>query len=211
MALWESFEETCTAETQVVLVLDTDDPQLSDYPLFITGHIVRATRRGMTQPLNIAFNDYSYRDLLGEAVGFMGDDHRPRSTGWDENYLNSLSKMGNTGFVYGNDLVQGERIPTQIAMTTNIPTKLGRMVPDDLHHLYVDDYWKELGRGIAKLTYLSDVIVEHLHPLAGTAEDDDGYRFVNSIEMAKHDARAFRDYKKSGKLQKDIDLLRELL
>lgn len=208
MSLQVTFEELCTAKTQVVFVLDADDS--SNYPTNLNKIVVNTTRRGMTQALNLAFRRFRDEGRLGFAVGFMGDDHRPRSRAWDSRYLEELERMG-TGFVYGNDLFQGERIPTQIAMTTNIPLKLGGMVPDELHHLYVDDYWKAIGTGIGRISYLDDVVVEHLHYLNGKVTPDEGYHVVNSSKMAQHDARAFKQLRRLGKLRSDISSLKELL
>lgn len=210
--LRESFSRTCTANTQVVFVLDADDPVLYDYfSMAATGlYIVSTTRRGMTQPLNKAFVAYHEAYQLGYAVGFMGDDHRPRTTGWDARYIDAILNMGGVGFVYGDDLFQHERIPTQVAMSTNIPVALGGMVPDQLHHLYVDNYWKLLGEGIGRIKYLPDVVVEHMHYLNGKSAEDATYQSVNSSEMAKHDALAFRHLRRGG-LRDDIRKLKALL
>jgi hypothetical protein len=44
------------------------------------------------------------------------------------------------------------------------------------------------------LTYLDDVIIEHMHPFAGKAEFDEGYTRVNAREMYAHDKRVFDNY-----------------
>jgi len=117
----------------------------------------------MVGALNAAFRAYNYEDKLGFAVGFMGDDHRPRTAGWDTEYLSVLRGFG-TGFVYGNDLYQGETMPTQVAFTTDIARALSYMSPPELDHLCVDVVWRELGKRIDAIKYLPDVIVEHMHP-----------------------------------------------
>ena len=124
------------------------------------------------------------------AIGFMGDDHRPRTVGWDTAYLEALRELG-SGIVYGNDLLQGERIPTQVAMTTDIVRELGFMAPPVLKHLYVDNFWRDLGTAAGCLRYLSNVVVEHMHPIAGKAPWDDGYARVNAPTMYSGDANAY--------------------
>lgn len=211
-ALWVEFERTCTAKTQVVFVLD----DMNDAPMSIKSRmdfkmmIAPSGRRGMCDALNFAFDQYRAHESLGFAVGFMGDDHRPRTHGWDETYLSALDELG-TGFVYGDDLFQGEKIPTQVAMTTDIPLKLGWMTPPEFQHLYVDNYWKALGEGIGRLKYLPYVVVEHMHYLNGKAEKDGNYEAVNNVSVASLDAHAWKQYLRSGKMQKDIDSVRELL
>jgi hypothetical protein len=139
----------------------------------------------------------------------MGDDHRPRTQGWDVAYVQALRAMGSTGIVYGNDLLQGQNIPTQVAMTSDIVQALGYMAPDSLTHLFVDNYWKDLGVGAGCLTYLADVIVEHLHPFAGKALMDEGYHRVNAPSMYATDQGAYTAYVQ-GQLLADIRTVREV-
>jgi hypothetical protein len=47
------------------------------------------------------------------------------------------------------------------------------------------------------LTYLEDVIIEHMHPVAGKADWDEGYREVNAQEVYSADALAYNNYIKS--------------
>jgi hypothetical protein len=109
---------------------------------------------------------------------------------WDLAYLDALREMG-TGIVYGNDLLQGKRLPTQVAMTADIIRALGYMVPPELFHMYADDWWKVLGHNAGCLRYLPDVIVEHMHPVAGKAEWDEGHKRVNAQEVYDRDYAAY--------------------
>lgn len=208
--LRRSFDDTCALDTGLFFVVDYDDPCRDEYTarLGVQQIIYVATdRRGMTQCLNAAFLNRNSNAIYDENIGFMGDDHRPRTPGWDMSYVQALREMG-TGFVYGNDLLQGENIPTQVAMTTDIPFALKRMVPDELHHLFVDNYWKAVGEGLGRIRYLPDVVVEHMHPLANKAAEDEGYKVVNSSVMAIHDRNAWVKYQQ-GALQRDIAVLRK--
>lgn len=210
--LARTFQDTCTADTKLVFVCNSDDSKLGQYFTMLNGIgrvlEVPSGRRGMCDSLHAAFSHL--KDDLGFAVGFMGDDHRPRTIGWDAAYLNVLYNLG-TGFVYGNDLLQGELIPTQVAMTSDIPQTLGYMVPREFQHLFVDNVWKDWGRGIGKLVYLDDVVVEHLHPLAGKAKSDKNYRAVNSGPVAHADGASYAAYHSSGRLNDDIARLKLLL
>ena len=58
----------------------------------------------------------------------------------------------------------------------------------------IDDFWKTLGEHLGTLVYLSDVVLEHMHPNAGKAPMDDGYRAVNSRIAYRTGAAAFREY-----------------
>jgi hypothetical protein len=138
----------------------------------------------------------------------MGDDHRPRHIGWDESYLEALRER--PGMVYGNDLIQGAHLPTQIAMSASVVRALGHMAPPTLTHLYVDNYWLALGRAAGCITYLPDVVIEHMHPVAGKAAVDEGYSRVNAPEMYERDSAAFADYLRDN-LAREVDLVKAAL
>lgn len=208
------FDRHCTGDTKVVFVFDEDDDHLSRYKAENADRweyfVAPKTRRGMVGALNAAYNWYDSNGKLGDYIGFMGDDHRPRSTSWDEEYMDELLEM-RTGFVYGNDLLQGELMPTQVAFTTNIARALGYMCPPELDHLCVDLVWKEWGKAIDKIVYLDDVIIEHMHPLAGKARMDKPYRVVNSVLMANHDGAAYRVYMEDGRFAEDVGRIKMMM
>lgn len=210
-----NFDQTKTSSaTKVVFVVDEDDRDLARYKAKNAERwdifVAPTTRRGMVGALNAAFNDYRERGALGFAVGFQGDDHRPRTVGWDTRYLDVLQDLG-TGLVYGNDLYQGPTMPTQIAFTTDIALAVGYMSPPELDHLCVDVVWREWGKAIDRYVYLDDVIVEHMHPLAGKAKNDKEYRAVNSTLMARHDNDAYLMYMERGRFTEDVGRIKMMM
>lgn len=142
------------------------------------------------------------------ALGFAGDDHLPRTRGWAARYLEALRELG-TGTVYGNDLLQGERLCTQWAMTSDIVRALGRMVPAPVEHMACDNSVMDLGRLASCLRYLPDVVIEHMHPLAGKAEWDTGYARVNRAEQYQKDLAVYADWQRSG-MAEDVAKVREI-
>jgi hypothetical protein len=194
----EAFERTWTADTRLTFALDADDPAYNAYVdevlKFDSVRKNTGASKSMVEALNRAATDYLYPDVAENpvAIAFIGDDHRPRTKGWDRAYLDALAAR--PGIVYGNDLFQGERLPTQCAMSTQVVRALGHMAPPALTHLYVDNYWRDLGKAADCLTYLPDVIVEHVHPVAGKAQMDEGYRRVNAPAMYGRDSAAYQAY-----------------
>ncbi|MEO3875535.1 hypothetical protein ABGB18_42710 [Nonomuraea sp. B12E4] len=172
-----------------MFAVDDDDPELLGYRGLLA--LIRPNK-SMVEALNITAAEVLKRDVTPKAIGFMGDDHRPVTRGWDSAYLDALAAL--PGFVYGNDKIQGANLPTQVAISTSVVQTLGHMAPPTLHHLYVDNYWRTLGRSAGCITYLPDVVVEHRHPVAGTAPVDDGYLRVNAPEMYRKDREAFQAY-----------------
>ncbi len=210
--LTRAYLETTNADTQLIFVIDDDDPTKDQYfaePDLQTYGIGILTQAGgnLVAALNNAA-EVVLGQLQPYAVANLGDDHRPRTYGWDEKYLDALHQLG-TGIVYGDDLFQRSSLPTQVAMTADIPRTLGHMGWPALHHLYVDNYWLELGRTAGCLRYLPDVVVEHLHPHAGKAPWDDGYARVNSDQSYQHNALEYRRWY-SHHREEEADKIRRL-
>jgi hypothetical protein len=206
-----AFQETCTADTRLVFVVDRD---ASDQAAYIDAagsgdppRVWLTDSHTMVEALNHAARTAGN---MAYAVGFMGDDHRPRTVGWDTAYLNALRQLS-SGIVYGDDLVQGERLPTQCAMTADIVRALGWMAPPTLRHMYVDNFWRDLGIQAGCLRYMRDVVVEHLHPVAGTAVMDAGYERVNAPEVYATDQAAYREFCASGGFAAAVAAVRALL
>lgn len=196
--LWLAFRDTITADTRLVVVVDDDDPYLSAYEHrldWAAGDprltLLVGPRLRLGGTLNAAAPVYAGQS---RAVGFMGDDHRPRTVGWDRRYLDVLGELG-TGLVYGNDLIQGEALPTQVAMSSDIVLATGYMVPPGLVHLWIDNAWLALGRALGGIRYLPDVVVEHMHPIAGRAEWDEGYAEVNADALFEADKASFEQWR----------------
>lgn len=192
------------AEADLEVAVDSDDPSLDEY-LSLDVTVTVGMRKGMVGTLNdrarVAATHARY-------LGFMGDDHRVRTLGWDKTVCAELAAMG-TGFVYGNDLFQQAALPTAVFLTSDIVRALGYMVPPDLAHMYADNAWRDWGNAIGRLHYLPEVIVEHVHPQAGKADMDAGYEHV--WPLMQRDAYAYAAYKADGRFQADVDKLWGLL
>lgn len=142
----------------------------------LPGHVAAINRAALAcvPPLN--FESLGIALKLPKIIIKLDDDHWPVTPGWDRLYLNALDALGGTGVVYGNDLHQGERLPTVPGLSADIVRELGWYAPPQLGHLFCDNYWLELGRRSGRLSYMPDVIIEHRHPDAGKASNDDTYQ-----------------------------------
>ena len=200
----KAFVETDTT-ADLIVVVDDDDEQMDEYlELGVDIFSVARDGKGMAKPLNKAASHFKdkYRHFA-----FLGDDHRPRTQEWDKAFVTALDELG-TGIVYGNDLFQAEQLPTAVAMTGNIVHSLDGMVPPGMIHLYLDNFWMQLGKDLGAIRYFGEIIIEHLHPVAGKAEWDDNYRAVNAEEVYSADAKAYRDYITGDDYKKLLENLR---
>lgn len=204
---------------QLLFAIDADDPKHQGYfdadlrhglelPI---SHSVYFQTFARWQPMVHKLDECARMAALADErfgmVAFMGDDHLPRSEGWAGRYIEALREMG-TGIVYGDDLVQGEDLPTQWAMTTDIVTALGRMVPAPVEHLYCDNSVLDLGRAADCIRYLPDVKIEHCHPVAGRGAWDAGYERVNSRTQYQQDHARYMDWRGNGGLAADAEKVR---
>lgn len=195
--LADAFFGNGTGMADLLFATDDDQPL---YPFYPDVQFRVGPRLRMCGTLNAAAvenaGDYKY-------LGFLGDDHRPRTRGWDARVIQALE---NHNVVYGNDLLQGENLPTAVFLRSEIVQKLGYMAPPSLIHLYLDNFWLELGRATS-IKYLPDVIIEHMHPAIGKAEWSDSYREVNDQALYSTDEFAFKQYMET-QFAADLEKLR---
>lgn len=201
------FAKTRQGDTNLLICLDGDDAK--NYRPLMAKHRhdwllweVGKGRKRLNPWLNEAApkyaNDYKY-------IGFMGDDHRPRTDAWDVSLTECLDNH-KYGVSYGNDLLQGINLATACIQTSTIIQKLGFFSPPKQTHLFLDNYWMALGIK-TNLVYLEHVVIEHMHYINGKAEEDRLYTEVNAPETSYADKLLWEEYVKSGGFMKDIDKL----
>jgi hypothetical protein len=193
--LAQAFKDTNT-EADLYIVIDNDDPKWNEYAKSEnykklpadnkTGGCAKSLNTGAVYLLDITkFPLYDY-------FVFMGDDHIPRTQGWDKAFIQALGQ--NTGIVYGDDLLQGANLPTAFGMSRDLVNELRGMTFPGCVHLFFDNFVKQLGLDLEYLKYLPDVIIEHLHPIAGKAEMDEGYARVNQPKWYEKDLLTLQKY-----------------
>ncbi len=206
-----AIDDTSTVDPTVVLAIDADDPTVSQYQQIAAGRAmlyVLPESAGHVAAINAAAA-HVLHELHPFAVVKLDDDHRPRSHGWDGDYLRALHGM-RTGICYGNDLLQSQNMPTAPGITADIIAALGYMAPPELGHLFCDDFWRDLAATAGCLRYLDRVIVEHVHPGAGKATWDAGYARVNSPQRYEADGAAYRSYRRT-RMAADVDTVIRLM
>ena len=80
------------------------------------------------------------------------------------------------------------------------------MAPPKLIHLYMDNFWKFFGQVLGCLDYRADVVVEHMHYMAGKSQADEQYLDVNSKEMYENDKKTYMEYVQTD-LKHDLEML----
>lgn len=204
---FQSFLSTVsTPAVAMFFVVDRDDPKRAGYLEYGLPMIdfLQYEKGGMGPPLNAAAKALAAKSQI---LGFIGDDHRFRTPNWDV-MVNTALKDG--GICYGNDLGRPD-LPTQVFMSSQIVQALGWMCLPKAKHLYLDDTWRVLGEKAECLYYIEDMIIEHMHPVYGKAENDAGYARVNASSVYSHDGQLYDEWLKSGRADKDAAIVREVL
>lgn len=204
--LQAAFDDTVgyDSDTHLIFGLDDDDPMLEDYQARDLNNWDVGPRLRMAGTLNaIARRTAPECDI----IGFMGDDHLPRTKGWDDRIRDAMVPGG---VVYCNDLIQGANLPTEVFLDARIVREVGGFVPDGFIHLFLDNTWKTWGERAGTLRYLDDVIIEHVHPVAQKTEWDAGYVEVNSSAVWDADEKRYNEYVASGELDADVQKIKDI-
>lgn len=185
----------------VVIAIDNDEKDI--YPIETHENIqyVFVPRMSYCEKLNYVVKDYvdDYK-----VIGHLSDDHT-FNTEFEKPIMHFVGKRS-MGVCYGNDLLQGENLPTAPFISSNIIKGLGFMCPPGLKHMYVDNFWKDLGIRLDCLQYFPDIITEHMHWSAGKSVQDDQYKEVN--DLMERD-RTFFDAYRNHQMGIDIERVKK--
>lgn len=199
------------ATAHLLFVVNDDDPELPAYEAHLK--CFSAVSIGLSVTAKRQIGPIVNHEAVAQAqkwgyLGFMGDDHVPRTAHWDRSMRMHMAAH-NPSIVYGNDLMQGPLLPTAVFMNSSIVQALGYMVPPELYHLRLDDAWKSWGEGAGVLRYFHEIVIEHMHPQAGKAEWDESYVESNGDSMWGHDNEGW-DLYRNTLLARDVALIKEI-
>lgn len=197
----EAWEQTDPLkEARLIWILDLDDPMAIQYQDALARHPwMEVACVQYWTPMVRKLNEVAVT-VQADVVGFMGDDHLPRTPGWAV-ALAAASRTHGPGIFYGRDGLKDIKLPTWWAMSEPIIRTLGRMVPADVEHLYCDNAVLELGKAARCIRYLPSVFIEHMHPVANKSEWDSGYVRVNGPDQYERDRSAYIRWLRSSRKQ----------
>ena len=201
------------AATDVAVAVDDDDPDLAGYreladSLYPDSRVLwysgpRMTLAGWTNRVALErLREY-------RAFASFGDDHMPRTEGWDKLLLGAIDAMGGTGIAYGADGIM-ETLATAPVISSGIVAALGWMCLPELAHYCVDNVWGDLGRGAGCFTRCPDVLVEHLHPAGGKGAWDDTYADAGGFRGGCPDEVAYLQWQQE-RMDADVAAVKALM
>ena len=186
----------------LLVVMDAGD---RSYDGIEPGVSVRVQPRRPTGPkVNAAAMDHlDYRALM-----FMGDDNLCVTPGWDEIMLAALDEMGGTGICYPDDLSEHADLPCSAMLSRDIVLALGWMCEPSLAHFFMDNIWRDIGRGAGCLRRCGGAVIEHRHPNYGKAPRDELYLSAMHLYW-RHDKAAYAIWQ-AERMEQDIATVRAL-
>lgn len=162
----KSWEDGIGENNTIVLGLDVGDPFISSYPRY-TNRILCKAGSTVTEVINSIYNqfpDYDYYHIINDDVLF-------HTKYFDTKLMNILKDYGG-GIAYGNDLFQGQGLPTFPFISSEIIEAIGYLQMPKLNRYCGDTVYADIGHLCDCLYYLGEVIIEHRHKLAGKGVDD---------------------------------------
>lgn len=189
--LIESWKSTSAGLSEFYWYVDDDDPAIDDYSSIIPPNgLVVGPRLDLCAATNQLWRNIPKHDFYM----YLSDDFLFRTKDWDARVLEAFNGWPDrVGIVYCNDLYQKEKLATEATLSGRLVDALGYVCPPAFQHLYVDNFVVDLGRALGRLKYLENVLIEHMHPDAGKARKDEGYKRVNSRRMFKRDKGAYEE------------------
>lgn len=215
--LQRALRETCTGDFVLWLGVDTDDPTLDDYRQLedVDTNVVVQPRDHLCGWTNkLAW--IARTEARAEWLASLGDDHVPRTKGWDTALIDAIRAMDGPGWAYGNDLLRRADTPTAWVQSAALVKALGWMMLPGCEHLYVDTAVKDLGTAAGRIAYLGGptdedgVVIEHMHSANGKAPDDQLYRDANSGRRIRRDGSAWRVWLDGPRFTQDVSIVRAL-
>jgi hypothetical protein len=134
-----------------------------------------------------------WRELEGEFSYFasIGDDHIPRTPGWDTHLTGALETHGG-GFAYcwnGHDQ-ETPNYPEMCVISAPVLSALGWMAEPSMQHYCIDVVWMDLGHAAGCLYYLPEVELYHDHWMFPDAAAPRDGTYWDAMERGRLDVKA---------------------
>ena len=183
----QTFAESNPKHSRILFVMDSDQAEATEFSsdLFDVQVIPATQQRGIVSPMNLA-----HLNPNAETYALIGDDVEFRDKGWEEKILDArVTSL----VVFGDENKTLTGKGNHPFWSSKITKILGYKAPRNLWHLFVDDFYQELGRRLNSLEYVNANIF-HNHPALGHRDWEEVTQTVNSHEFFEHDRKAYREY-----------------
>lgn len=200
---------TSEANVRPVLVVEIDDPSYTEYMDTLKGYVLSITPQGnMAAAANRGLYELTHHEGAFDIYGFVGDDVRFRTKGWDDDIRDALRYPG---IAYADDGIQGENLATHWFVSGSIIKAVQKIALPPTKHFYLDNAWTDLGKELGCLRYLPDVKIEHLHFTANKSKMDATYERSQKWWKSGEDQQAYEEWRNSPEWDKLVARARKAL
>lgn len=185
--MYESIKATAVGKVEVIAVFDDDDETRFSYP---AGPIYLEVPAGTLQSglWNVAWEQAS-----GDIAHMGADDLIYRTKGWDVKVAEAFTRWREPiGMVYVNDGNPVSETPymgqthrdaiggkypfsANPFVTREWIAASGMFTPPWYESWEADTWLYQVAQAVSRAWYVGDVLIEHMHPMAGKAEMDETY------------------------------------
>ncbi len=171
---------TATGATAPVrLRLDADDVDLDAYhEIILPPSWLKVVRPRLPGGANAAHAEMFEQSPELDWYGLLADDVVPRTPGWDKALIDAAGKdrlaFADDGFQHGN-------LATHPVIGGDMIRAIGWLCCPAVGHNYADTCLHLIAQKSGREVYLPDVVVEHMHPLAGKGQQDATYRYAQDF------------------------------
>ena len=155
--------------------MDEDDQESQDiYFEFLS---IRKVIGAPGRPMGLMMRQ-CYEASTGRYVMLLNDDVLFRTPQWDCTVERAFAQFPDEiALVYGDDLDQGDHVPTFPIISRAACEAIGSICPAGYLNLHIEshllDIFKQLKKlGPNRIVYLPDVVFEHLHHSVGKSQQD---------------------------------------
>jgi hypothetical protein len=154
------------------VVVDTDDETLTPEALYRLHALGCIITYGQHSTKIEACN--GGRVTEWDILVLASDDMRPAKDGWATRIVELFEEHYPhlDGCLHFDDAYSHERVCTLPVMGRRIYDRFGQVYHSDYKSLFCDDEYTEVLQALGRLTYVNEILIEHMHPAAGKAKKD---------------------------------------
>jgi len=179
LRLLDSISHTTSVRNAVEVIIYADDDDGPSREISFDEIPIKRISAARNRAMGAIYTD-CFHASTGRYLMLMNDDVVFRTRGWDERVRQAMAEFNDDmAFVYGNDLDQGGSVPSFPVFPRKVIEVMGG-IPSGYRNYHIEshvfDIFKRVrAAGHDRITYLEDVVFEHMHYMLGKSEFDSTY------------------------------------
>lgn len=193
-----TWKRTTEGYSDVIVGIDNDDDTYEE--LINSQRYPFIWERGPSRPLLHILNDLAvkYAEQY-DVIGFLEDDCTFNTPKWESTIINKMKELGDTGFVWGSDMLNYDKVMGVPFINSNVIKRTGHITLPKFKTQFTDGYWLDLAKKLNTLAYIPEMVIEHRHFITGKRQKDE-----TSFKV-QFESTGEEEYYKSNQYQIDLN------